>query len=79
MAGLSGDELKLVMDVILLISASVALGGFVAGFVFSMTRQVWTHVADRMAEKLDAKRADQVLRLKAECWRLRVRSSKGGV
>lgn len=79
MAGLSGAELKLVFDLVALIVASVAMGGMLAGFVFSLTAKVWTHVADRLAEKLDAKRAEEVLRLKAECWRLRLRASKGGV
>jgi hypothetical protein len=64
-----------VADLLLLGMSAPLAGAFVGGAVYSLTSKVWTHVADRLAEKLDAKRAEQVLRLQAECWRLRRRAA----
>jgi len=71
MTGLNGVELDMVIGMVKLVTASVAIGGILGGFSFSLTVKVWTHIADRMAEKLDAHRAEKLLRLQAECWRLR--------
>lgn len=68
-----------VADLVTFALVAVLVGAFVGGLLYSLTAKVWTHVADRLAEKLDAHRAEQVMKLKAECWRLRVRASKGGV
>lgn len=79
MAGLSGAELDYAVHLMTVGTLAVFLGAILGGMLFSLTSKVWTHVADRLAEKLDAYRAAEILRLKAECWRLRVRASKGGV
>jgi len=79
MAGLVGAELDYAVHLATVGTLAVFAGAILGGMLFSLTARVWTHIADRLAEKLDAHRAEQVLRLKAECWRLRVRASKGGV
>ncbi|GAA7769443.1 hypothetical protein HpMS107_51530 [Helicobacter pylori] len=71
----SGAELDMVTHLFTLAVLSVLAGVFVGGALYSFTTKVWTHVADRLAEKLDAHRAEEVLRLKAECWRLRARAA----
>ncbi|WP_029307894.1 hypothetical protein [Cupriavidus metallidurans] len=75
---MAAADIDLATHLVTLATLSVLAGAFVGGMVFSLTCKVWTHIADRLAERLDARRAEQVVRLKAECWRLRVRNSRGG-
>ncbi len=78
MAGVSAVTWDYIANLMTLSVFAVLGGAFIGGVVFSLSSKVWTHVADRLAEKLDAKRAEQVQRLQAECFRLRRRASQGG-
>lgn len=54
-------------------------GGLLGGFLYSLFSKSLTHVADRIADRMDPKREVELSRLRAECWRLRARNSRGGV
>lgn len=72
---LTSADIEMVSHLMQVSSAAVLAGAFVGGVLFSLSEKVWTHVGDRLAEKLDAHRAEQVVRLQAECWRLRARAA----
>ncbi|NUA30180.1 hypothetical protein [Cupriavidus basilensis] len=50
---------------------SAMAGAFLGGLVYSLTRNVWEHVGEVLAEKVDASNARRVQELSARLWRLK--------
>ncbi|MFJ1251707.1 hypothetical protein [Cupriavidus sp. CuC1] len=59
-------------------TCAALVGGMLGGFVYSLCFKVLDHLGDRLAERTNRKLEEEVLQLRAQCWRLRVRNSKGG-
>lgn len=46
-------------------------GAFLGGLLYSLSRNVWEHVGEVVAEKVDASNARRVQELSARLWRLK--------
>jgi len=48
---------------------SVILGAMLGGFVYSLTKNVWEHVGEVLAEKINGANQRRVRELSARVWR----------
>ncbi|WP_141639949.1 hypothetical protein [Cupriavidus basilensis] len=50
---------------------SVIAGAMLGGFVYSLTKNVWEHVGEVLAKKVDASNARRVRELSERVWRMK--------
>lgn len=48
---------------------SVIAGAMLGGFVYNLTKNVWEHIGEVLAKKVDAANAKKVRELSARVWR----------
>lgn len=74
--------LSQVLDLVSTMFAGTALaailGASFGGFVYSLVGKSLDRLGDRLAERTNRRLEAEVLELRAQCWRLRARSGRGG-